>query len=347
MSSAIAPTIQVFLTGAVPDGHVIDCTIDRDIGHPDMATLVLANQGDPYSATALGHPLVVSAAGATMFDGEVIALEPTYRGGDRTQIVVRAVNRLHRLARVRRSMTFTDKTDRDIIGHVATAAGLELRWQHDTTVTHQHVYHYDQTDLDLVRARAARLGCHVWCVGRTLYVQVPQLGDALDIHLSVDADSDGAQLRAFTPRMSAAGVVGGVTVKGWNPETKQLVIGTAVATRSPLGRVGAAVAAGAIGNADAFTVDHPIWSREEADALARARLQTAALGFITGEAEITGNPHVELGKTVAITANASDDADPFNGRYYVMGMTHRHSARRAGGGFVTTLRFARDAQGKP
>jgi phage protein D len=282
-----------------------------------------------------------------MFDGEVIALEPSYRGGDRTQIVVRAVNRLHRLARIRRSMTFTDKTDRDIVGQVATAAGLELRWQHDTTVTYQHVYHYDQTDLDLVRARAARLGCHVWCVGRTLYVQQPRFGDALDIHLSVDADSDGAQLRAFAPRMSAVGVVGGVTVKGWNPETKQLVVGTAAATRSPLGRVGAATAAGAIGNADAITVDHPIWSREEADALARARLQAAALGFITGEAEITGNPHVELGKTVAITANANDDADPFNGRYYIMGVTHRHGARRAGAGFVTTLRLARDAQGKP
>jgi phage protein D len=255
---------------------------------------------------------------------------------------------MHRLARTRRSMTFVDKTDRDIIAHAATAAGLDLRWQHDAAISYQHVYQHDQADLDHVRSRAARLGCHVWCVGRTLFVQPPQLCDELGIHLSVDADSDGAQLRAFTPRMSAAGVVGAVTVKGWNPETKQPIVGHASAGRSPLGRIGAAVAAGALGNAAMVTVDHPVWSREEADALARARLQTALLGFITGEAEVTGNPHVELGKTIAITANASDDADPFNGRYYVTGVTHRCSARHpGGGGFVTTIRVARDAQGKP
>jgi phage protein D len=210
------------------------------------------------------------------------------------------------------------------------------------------VYQYDQSDLDLVRDRAARVGCHVWCVGTKLFVCQPALQADLGIHLSVDADSDGAQLRSFTPRMSAVGVVGAVTVRGWHPETKQLIVGEASAARSPLGHVHAATAAGALGNADTITVDHPVSSREEATVLARARLQATLLGFITGEAEVTGNPHVELGKTLTITANAVDDTDPFNGRYYVVGVSHRHGARRGrDGGFVTTIRLARDAQGKP
>ncbi len=262
MASAVAPTIEVKRGEgrARRRTSVDDCTIERDIGQPDMATLVLANQSDAYSATALGAPVVVAAGGATLFDGEVIAVEPTYRGGGRTQITLRAVNHMHRLARTRRSMTFVDKTDRDIIAHAATAAGLDLRWQHDAAIAYQHVYQHDQADLDHVRSRAARLGCHVWCVGRTLFVQPPQLCDELGIHLSVDADSDGAQLRAFTPRMSAAGVVGAVTVKGWNPETKQPIVGhaSAGAVAARARQLGAAVAAGALGNAAIVTVDHPV-----------------------------------------------------------------------------------------
>ena len=56
----------------------------------------------------------------------------------------------------------------------------------------------------------------------------------------------------------------------------------------------------------------------------------------------------ELGKIVKVVANAMQGADPFNGKYYIMGLTHRHIAAKSkeGGGYVTILRFARDAQGQ-
>jgi hypothetical protein len=103
-----------------------------------------------------------------------------------------------------------------------------------------------------------------------------------------------------------------------------------------------------LGNEESFTVDHPIWSAAEAKALAKARLQDASLSYITGEAEVAGNPVFDLGKVVKVVANAMTPSDPFNGKYYIMGVTHRHIAAKAkdGGGFVTILRFARDAQGQ-
>ena len=82
-------------------------------------------------------------------------------------------------------------------------------------------------------------------------------------------------------------------------------------------------------------------------ALAKARLQDASLSYITGEAEVKGDPIYELGKLVKVTANSSGTGadDPFNGKYYIMGITHRHIVSKGkDGGFVTILRFARDAQ---
>jgi hypothetical protein len=72
--------------------------------------------------------------------------------------------------------------------------------------------------------------------------------------------------------------------------------------------------------------------------------------FITGEAECAGNADCDLGTVVEITANAhpkSGADDPFNGKYYVMGLTHRHTLPKGpDGGFVTILKLARDAQKK-
>jgi hypothetical protein len=69
--------------------------------------------------------------------------------------------------------------------------------------------------------------------------------------------------------------------------------------------------------------------------------------YVTGEAECQGNADLELGQVVEITANAANKAgdDPFNGKYYIMGITHRHTLPKAKeGGFVTILKVARDAQ---
>jgi hypothetical protein len=57
----------------------------------------------------------------------------------------------------------------------------------------------------------------------------------------------------------------------------------------------------------------------------------------------------DLGKIVKITPNSDPNSkpadDPFNGKYYIMGLTHRHTAtKNKEGGFITVLRLARDAQ---
>jgi phage protein D len=343
---AAAPNVDVFIDGAeVPDADFVSYVVERDIYQPDMAAIVLSNQNDIYTPKAkIASPveIKVGADSTSIYKGEIIGVEPVYGGGDTTRILIRAVNKMHRLIRKRKSLTFADKTDQQILNQVVGDAGLTLDWKHSSSITYKHVYQHNLTGLEFVRMRAARLGCHVWCVDTKITIKEPELDQKSGIKLSVDKDGN---LRKFMPRMSSAAIVNKVTVKGWNPETKELITGDASAQNSPLGQENAVSACGAHGSEETFTVDHPIWSKEEANAIAKARLRDLNLTFITGEAECAGDPKLELGKSVEIEANAREKQDRFNGDYYVMGITHRHTLPKGKeGGFVSIVRLARDAQ---
>jgi uncharacterized protein len=342
---AQAPNVDILLNGQeIPDADFISYVVERDMFQPDMAAIVLSNQNDIYSPKIqIGASIEIKVGDPpeSIYKGELIGAEATYKGGQTTRLTLRAMNKMHRLLRMRKSLTFTEKTDQQILSQVAGDAGLSLEWKHEKSITYKHVYQHNLTDLEFIRTRAARMGCHVWCEDTKLYVKEPDLGKKSGIKLSVDQQ---ANLRAFTPRISSAAVVNKVTVKGWNPETKELITGEATAQNSPLGSQNAVAASGSLGREETFTVDHPIWSAEEASALAKARLRDLNLTFITGEAEMEGDPKVKMGESIEIEANAMDGADPFNGNYYVAGITHRHTMPKGkDGGFVTIVKFMRDA----
>src|ERR1043166_7218457 len=349
-SSAASPNVDVLIDGTeASDDHFQSYVVDCDMYQPHMAAIVLANQGDVYSSKAIGASIEIKVGNnkTSIFKGELVGLEPVYKGGEKTVILLRAMNKLHRLLRKRKSRTFTDKTDQQILNQVVGDAGLTLEWKHEASIQYKHVYQHNQTDLEFLRTRAARMGCHVWCVDTTVYVKQPDLQSGEIATLNVDQEAD-AILHRLAPRLNSAAVINKVTVKGWNPETKELITGDASVQGSKLGSQTSVAGSGTLGNEASFMVDHPIWSAEEAKALAKARLQDASLSYITGEAEVAGNPVFDLGKIVKVVANAMKPDDPFNGKYYIMGITHRHIAAKSkeGGGYATILRFARAAQGQ-
>jgi phage protein D len=350
VGQAGAVNVEILLDGQhIPDEHHVSFVIDRDVNQPDMAAIVLNNQDHRYSKLKIAAPveIKIGADKVTVYKGEITGLEPTFKGGEKARILIRAMNKLHRLSRIRKSKTYMDMSDKDIVTQVAQDAGLSLQWKSDKTIKYKHVYQHNQSDLEFVRMRAARMGCHVWCVDTTLYVKAPDLGNDSGIILKVSQEvATDQQLRSFTPRISSAPVVKKVTVKGWNPETKELITGEAEAQSSPLGSQNAVAASGDHGKEVTFTVDHPIWSKEEADALAKARLVDASLSYMTGEVEAIGDPKFEIGKTLKIIVNTETKDDVFNGKYLAVGLTHRYVAGGSAkdGGYVTVLRLARDAQ---
>jgi phage protein D len=363
-----APPYEITIGGEIEKSDFLSFVVERDMFQPDMAAIVLSNQAGAYSSTKIGDPVEIKIGDdkTSIYKGEVVGLEATYKGGEKTRLLIRAMNKFHRLIRHCKSVTFTDKSDQQILSQVVGDAELSLKWKHEKNITYKHVYQHNQSDMEFLRTRAARLGCHVWCVGDEIHVKEPDLtaGPIATLKTSSNAavagdtnpeapgganpKATGATIKAFTPRLSSANIVKKVTVRGWNPETKELIIGDFSAQNSKLGKQNAVAASDKLGKEETFTVDHPIWSKEEAVALAKARLVELSLTYITGECEITGDPKMELGAVVEIEANTEPDTkadDPFNGRYYIMGVTHRLLLTKTkDGGYTTILRLARDAQ---
>lgn len=346
--AAAAPNVDILINGQeVPDSDLQSYVVNRDMFQPDEAAIVLSNHGDIYNDKwQPGATVEIKVGkGESVFKGELSGLEPRYQGGGKTTMLVRSYNKMHKLLGGRKSITFKDMSDKDIISKVAQEAGLSLEWKCEFNITHKHVYQHNLTDLEFIRMRAGRLGLHVWCVDAKLFVKEPDLSKTGAVKLSVALSGKGGSLRSFAPRLSTAGIVKKVTVKGWDPEKKEEIVGMAEASSSPLGSKNAASAAATMVKNQTFFVDQPIMSVEEANALAKARLREASLTYMTGEAEIAGNPKVELGEVIEIKANEKS-TDRFNGKYYIAGVTHRHTLPKAeDGGYVTILRVMRDAEG--
>jgi uncharacterized protein len=348
ISKAGAVDIDVVVAGTeVPDDHLRSFVISRDLNQPDECVVVLGNQNHSYTAKAeISKPVEVKLKETKqiLFKGEIAGLEPVYKGMSQTTIVIRGYNKMHKMLRGRKSMTFSDKTDKQIITQIAQQHGLTVEWE-GPEVSHKLVYQHNQTDLEFCRTRAARVGCNLWCVDTKLFVKIPKLSGAEVATLKAGqamAQGSEHQLRSFTPRLGSGSVVKKVTVKGWNPEKKELITGEAQSTGSKLGSQGPSQGAGSYGQSETFEVDTPVWTPEEAKALAKAKLLEHELSYMTGTAETIGNGDFELGTLVKFEINPNGQ-DRFNGKYFINGITHKYS-QEAKDGFITELRLARDGQ---
>lgn len=344
ISKAGAVDIEVKVAGkAVADEDLRSFVISRDLNQPDECIVTLGNQDHRYSKAEAGKPLEVSLkeTKVVIFVGEIVGLEPLYKGMAPTSISVSAYNKMHKMLRGKKSVTFSDKTDKQIITEIAKKHGLNVEWE-GPEVAHKLVYQHNQTDLEFCRTRAARVGCNLWCVDSKLFCKLPKLTGTEVATLETARQGEKHQLRMFSPRMGSTAVVNKVVVKGWNPEKKELITGEATVSGSKLGSQTSVQGAGAYGKTETFEVDTPVWTPQEAKALAAARLTEHSLNYMSGTAEAIGNSDFELATLVKFVVNPNGE-DRFNGKYFVTGLTHRYS-QEAKDGFITELRLARDGQ---
>ena len=213
----------------VPEEHQVSFVVDRDMNQPDMANIVLYNQDHRYSKLKVSDPveLVLGKTGKTVYKGEIVGLEPAYRGGESQRISIRAMNKFHRMIRKRKSVTFQDKTDEQILQQVCQDSGLTLAWKHETSITYKHVYQHNQSDMEFLRTRAARMGCHVWCVDTTLNVKQPDLQTDSGIVLQITASVRSIKVAELDRRAKDIGEIT-QTVSRISDQTNLLALNAAI-----------------------------------------------------------------------------------------------------------------------
>jgi phage protein D len=306
---------------------LIEVTVESSLHLPDVATLTLHDRRLQYIDDAHIAPGVTVEIAAKagqksdpLFDGEIVELEPDFRPGD-PHLVVRAFDRLHRLARGRTVRTFVDYTEEDIVQKIVNEVHLELEMD-TTTGVNPYVLQYNQTNLEFLRERASALGYIVFVRGKTLHFEKPKaVGSPIELEW-------GKTLRTFQPRMTTIDQVDDVTVRGWDPGTRQEIIGRAQdgngATKVGDKKSGGAVAHAAFDmEAHDLVADRPVRTQATADRMAQAVADRLTGRFIEAEGSCGGNPAIIAGASLNISAVG----DRFGGTYLVTSAHHTYNAQ--------------------
>jgi len=311
---------------------LVNATVESSLHLPDSATLTMHDPGGKWvdhADFAPGKTLEISAKVGKkqhpLFDGEIVEIESDYFPGDR-RVVVRAFDRLHRLARGRHVRSFLNANDADMIKKIAGEVGLSAKVGAASTV-HPYVLQDNTTNLDFLRERAAMLGYLLFVEGKVLHCEEHGQHTAT-IPLTYNQD-----LSEFHLRMTTVDQVDTVTTSGWDPKKVEAVIGQAT-TANGVPKVGTQQAGGKVASdaygfkSDVLVADRPIRTQAVADKLAQATLDRRAGRFIEAEGTSHGNPEILAG----VLVDVKELGTRFSGKYFVTGATHTYGGDA---GYVT------------
>ena len=327
LAAEVVPT----LTEVVVEGH---------LHLPDMFSLTFHDAQPDLANRAgikFGSKIAVKATRdgdgvmTTLVLGEVTALE---RDADASGIrtVARGYDLSYRLSRGRRTRTFADVTDADIVRRIAGEAGIGLGEVADDGPSYPHVAQMNLPDWEFLRGRAHETGHELAIDGEKLVWHKPDAS-----HTAPPPGDDpsapaqplqlmlGGNLRRFRPRVTAAAQVGQVQVRGWDPVAKQAVTGVAqAATASAAVGVGPGELAGTFTPPPHVVVDYAVTSQSEADALAAAVAEQIACSHAEADGMALGDPRLTPGTAVSVGCVGW----PHDGSYVLT--TARHVYDRTG-----------------
>ncbi|MBI4576682.1 MAG: phage late control D family protein [Planctomycetes bacterium] len=343
----LVPDFQVKVAGQplAPEvrADVIGLVVALGLGAFPRAELELTNTGSRWSSGGpfqLGARLDVElgylGAREAVFEGEVVEVSPCYREGGGEVLQVGAHHRMHRLARGRHSATYQDMKDSDIVKKLAGEAGLTARCE-DTGVVHPHVFQANRTHLEFILERALLHDFEVLAEGTTLHFRRPALGTAPCATLT-----RGATLIAFHPECSLLGQPTEVQVRGWDPRTKEPILGKAkVGDEAPrLGeRSGPEVAKKVLKDTRVQLSGLPVRTQAEADAYARAEMSRRARRYAMARGEASGRPSLAPGRVVELDGVGTR----FGGKWYVTEARHLFNEF----GYETSFEAVRNALFSP
>lgn len=332
MPSIASPAYKILIDGSELPSEVevdiLSVTVNQYIKGADMFVIEV-NIWDPGTQEfkwidedqfAVGHEIEIKIGYAdnlkSMMQGEITALAPEYETEKAPQLKVQGYDRLHRFRRGTKTRSFIEMKDSQVAEQIARELNLQSQAT-DSQVIHPYLLQHNQTDIDFLLERAKRIHYEVDVTNRTLIFRPVANDRGKSITLKF-----GENLQTFYPRMTTHGQVSEIIVQGWNPNTKEAVVGRAGSgdhTSTMAGEtVGAAVTEGAFGATKKFIVDKCLFNQAEAQQIAKAKYNNMLLNFINGEGTVIGEPEMIAGEVIELSGLGRR----FNGLYYVVSVQH-------------------------
>ena len=282
-----------------------EAVVEDDLAQPAMFTLRFHDPAFTLidgTQFKLGAEVTISAVTPAnqrkvILVGEVTALEPMLSQRI-TLLVVRGYDLSHRLYRGHQTRTFLKQTDSQIAQKIAQEAGLSADAE-STSVSHDYVIQNNESDMDFLRARAARIGFRVRANGKKLV-----FGRAEQTPPAAPAQTWGQTLLEFRSRMTAVAQSNAVEVRGWDIKTKTALVGKATTAANPsavLVETGGAAAKKAFSSAATVLVSQqPVATQAEATGMAQAVLNQLAGDYLSAEGACYGEPALKAAEGIGM-----------------------------------------------
>ncbi|HEV7758359.1 MAG TPA: hypothetical protein VGO78_05200 [Acidimicrobiales bacterium] len=256
---------------------------------------------------------------ARVFSGRITGVEADFGPAGPT-LVLLAEDGLQDLRTTRRTRTFDDASDADVVEKIANDHGLTAEVDL-AGPAHAALCQLNQSDLAFLRDRALPHDADVWLDGRTLHVGqrrdepvVLRYGrELLAVRLLADLSMQASEQR----------------VAGWDPDTKEAVLASADQSSlgAELGRDvgGGRLVADVFGDRPATTTLPRSVTTDEAQALARGLYRERARRFVTGTGVVDGIAGLRAGRSAEVV----DVGPVLDGTYRLSRVLHRYD-RAAG-----------------
>jgi phage protein D len=359
----LVPSFELELNGTVVGkeiaGWIVNVTVDDELNLPGMFAFELASREDergtmPWTDDTrfqLGMAVRVGfgygSRSETVLSGEITALEPRFSSSGPPTLTVRGYDKRHRLNTVRRTRTFVDQKDSDIVTKVGEEAGLTVH-PVDSKVVHSYVLQAGRTDLEFLVERARRIQFELVMLDDQLFFR--PVANAAEEALALSFKDD---LLDFEPRVALTPATQ-LQILGWDAKSKAPIdaVGEPArnqpenATADPAEdkaegkargtRSGVISSAQVLGSRVESSMAVPVATQAEADQLAQAHFDAMTLDFIRGDGRCRGCTGVRAGSVIRIDGAGQR----FSGLYYVTSAVHSYTRRD---GYVTRFQVRRNA----
>ncbi|MCB9079968.1 MAG: VgrG-related protein [Anaerolineaceae bacterium] len=315
-----------------------EIVVDTSLHWPDMFTIQFQDPQFEWIDSdlfELGNTVEISVQTGeeqgglkgTLIKGEITTLEPYFSAQGRTTLLVRGYDKSHRLHRGKKTRTFLKQSDSELAKKIAAEVGLTPEVD-NTNIRYDYIIQNNQTNMEFLLARAERIGYQVFAVEGKLYFKKGEAtqGDGPELRL-------GETLTSFRPTLTTSHQADKIVVKGWDPKGKQPITSQlppdSNLNQGGMQQTGGNTAKSVFDSAEAVVVNRPIFTVDEAQALATGLSQDINREFIQAEGQCNGDPRLKAGWHVTLKGIGQR----FSGKYFVTSATHIYSPR----GYDTTF----------
>ncbi|MBW4613762.1 MAG: VgrG-related protein [Desmonostoc vinosum HA7617-LM4] len=329
---------------------LLQITVEESLHLPAMFTLVVRNTYNPtsdrdkpglhekifeigkkirlgFKSSTTGDPEFREQKKDFLIQGEITAIEIHFDKKNEAPIIVRGYDFSHRLHRGRHNRSFQNQTDSDIVRKIAAEVGIPVSKIEPSGQPHTYVFQENQTNMEFLRERAAR-------VGFELFIENGKINFCKPANRGIEELVWGVDINSFSTRVTSAEQVNSVEVRSWDYTKKKLIKKTAtkekVITTTPNGQGSSTSSKFQIKPAPKMVVvDQPVTDEQtprmekEAEAIAKAVCDELGGEFVYADAKSEGNPKIRAGKVV----NIKNLGKNYSGKYYVTETRHFFTRR--------------------